>query len=93
MGILTDDMKQVVSEQKLRVCPGGLPILSPKGSTGDDVPGLQDGVGLARERGLQVVRGADPGQPRPHDQHVDVLRHRDAACRDRSRFSSPSMTS
>ena len=38
MGILTDDMKRVVSEQKLgfyaTVCPDGSPNLSPKGSTG-----------------------------------------------------------
>jgi Pyridoxamine 5'-phosphate oxidase len=37
MGILTDDMKRVVSEQQLgfcaTVCPGGSPNLSPKGST------------------------------------------------------------
>jgi len=38
MGILTDDMKRVVSEQKLgfcaTVCPDGSPNLSPKGSSG-----------------------------------------------------------
>ena len=38
MGILSDDMKRVVSEQKLgfceTVCPDGSPNLSPKGSTG-----------------------------------------------------------
>ncbi|MGH3256062.1 MAG: pyridoxamine 5'-phosphate oxidase family protein [Streptosporangiaceae bacterium] len=38
MGILTDDMKRVVSEQNLgfcaTVCPDGSPNLSPKGSTG-----------------------------------------------------------
>ena len=38
MGILTDDMKRLVSEQKLgfcaTVCPDGSPNLSPKGSTG-----------------------------------------------------------
>src|SRR5579859_7320825 len=38
MGTLTDDMKRVVSEQKLgfcaTVCPDGSPNLSPKGSTG-----------------------------------------------------------
>jgi predicted pyridoxine 5'-phosphate oxidase superfamily flavin-nucleotide-binding protein len=37
MGILTDDMKRVVAEQKLAfhatVCPDGSPNLSPKGST------------------------------------------------------------
>src|SRR6266496_4004430 len=59
----------------------------------DGVAGLQDGVGLARERGLEVMRSADPGQPRPDDQDVDVLAHRRAACRARSRFSSPATTS
>jgi predicted pyridoxine 5'-phosphate oxidase superfamily flavin-nucleotide-binding protein len=38
MGILTDDMKRLVNEQKLgfcaTVCPDGSPNLSPKGSTG-----------------------------------------------------------
>jgi Pyridoxamine 5'-phosphate oxidase len=38
MGILTDDMKWLVNEQKLgfcaTVCPDGSPNLSPKGSTG-----------------------------------------------------------
>ena len=37
MGILTDDMKRVVSEQRLgfiaTVCPDGTPNLSPKGTT------------------------------------------------------------
>jgi len=37
MGILTDDMKRVVSEQQLgfiaTVCPDGTPNLSPKGTT------------------------------------------------------------
>jgi uncharacterized protein len=37
MGILTDDMKRVVTEQKLcfiaTVCPDGTPNLSPKGTT------------------------------------------------------------
>jgi uncharacterized protein len=37
MGILTDDMKRLVDEQKLAfhatVCPDGSPNLSPKGST------------------------------------------------------------
>lgn len=37
MGILTDDMKRVISEQRLgfvaTVCPDGTPNLSPKGST------------------------------------------------------------
>jgi len=37
MGILTDDMKRVVDEQKLgfvaTVCPDGTPNLSPKGTT------------------------------------------------------------
>lgn len=37
LGILTDDMKRVVSEQKLgfvaTVCPDGTPNLSPKGTT------------------------------------------------------------
>jgi predicted pyridoxine 5'-phosphate oxidase superfamily flavin-nucleotide-binding protein len=37
MGILTDDMKRVVREQKLgfiaTVCPDGTPNLSPKGTT------------------------------------------------------------
>ena len=37
MGILTDDMKRVVKEQKLgfiaTVCPDGTPNLSPKGTT------------------------------------------------------------
>ena len=37
MGILTDDMKRVVNEQKLSfiatVCPDGTPNLSPKGTT------------------------------------------------------------
>jgi hypothetical protein len=37
MGILTDDMKRVVNEQKLgfiaTVCPDGTPNLSPKGTT------------------------------------------------------------
>jgi predicted pyridoxine 5'-phosphate oxidase superfamily flavin-nucleotide-binding protein len=37
MGILTDDMKRVVSEQRLgfvaTVCPDGSPNLSPKGTT------------------------------------------------------------
>ena len=37
MGILTDDMKCVVREQKLgfiaTVCPDGTPNLSPKGTT------------------------------------------------------------
>jgi hypothetical protein len=37
MGILTEDMKRVVSEQQLgfcaTVCPDGSPNLSPKGST------------------------------------------------------------
>jgi len=37
MGILTDDMKRLVAEQKLAfhatVCPDGSPNLSPKGST------------------------------------------------------------
>ena len=37
MGILTDDMKRIVSEQRLgfvaTVCPDGTPNLSPKGTT------------------------------------------------------------
>src|SRR5947209_17798433 len=37
MGILTEDMKRVVSEQRLgyfaTVCPDGTPNLSPKGTT------------------------------------------------------------
>jgi predicted pyridoxine 5'-phosphate oxidase superfamily flavin-nucleotide-binding protein len=37
MGILTDDMKRVISEQRLgfvaTVCPDGTPNLSPKGTT------------------------------------------------------------
>jgi hypothetical protein len=37
MGILTDDMKRLIDEQKLAfhatVCPDGSPNLSPKGST------------------------------------------------------------
>ncbi len=37
MGILTDDMKRVVKEQRLAfiatVCPDGTPNLSPKGTT------------------------------------------------------------
>ena len=37
MGILTDDMKRVVREQRLgfvaTVCPDGTPNLSPKGTT------------------------------------------------------------
>jgi uncharacterized protein len=37
MGILTDDMKRLVDEQKLAFhasfCPDGSPNLSPKGST------------------------------------------------------------
>jgi hypothetical protein len=36
-----------------------------------------------------VVGGADPGQPRPHDQDIDVFGHRAA----RSRFSSTASTS
>lgn len=42
MGILTEDMKRVVLEQRLgyvaTVCPDGTPSLSPKGTTtvGDD---------------------------------------------------------
>jgi hypothetical protein len=70
MGILTNDMKRVVSEQKLgfcaTVCHDGSPNLSPKGSTGvwDD----------------------------DHLFFADIC-HWDAARRDRSRFSSRSMTS
>jgi len=37
MGILTDDMKRVIAEQRLgfvaTVCPDGTPNLSPKGTT------------------------------------------------------------
>ena len=57
-----------------------------------DIAGLEDDVGPAGERGLQVVRSADPGQPGPDDQHVDVLAHwRTAPRRGRSRFSACAM--
>src|SRR5262249_37743668 len=39
----------------------------------DDIAGFEDRVGLARERRLDVLRGADPGQPRPADQDLDLL--------------------
>jgi hypothetical protein len=61
----------------------------------DDVPGLEDRVRLGRERGLQVMGRADPGQPRPHDQDVTVFNHFGLGHLDpaRRRFSSRAITS
>jgi hypothetical protein len=39
----------------------------------DGVAGLEDGPTRPRELGPHVVRGTDARQPRPHDQHVEVL--------------------
>jgi len=60
MGILTDDMKRVVREQRLgyiaTVCPDGTPNLSPKGTTGvwDD-----DHLMFADIRSPQSVRNIE----------------------------------
>jgi predicted pyridoxine 5'-phosphate oxidase superfamily flavin-nucleotide-binding protein len=60
MGILTDDMKRVVREQRLgyiaTVCPDGTPNLSPKGTTGvwDD-----DHLVFAEIRSPQSVRNIE----------------------------------
>jgi predicted pyridoxine 5'-phosphate oxidase superfamily flavin-nucleotide-binding protein len=64
MGILTDDMKRVVREQRLgfvaTVCPDGTPNLSPKGTTTvwDD-----DHLVLAHICSPTTV--ANPAWPRP----------------------------
>src|SRR5690606_954098 len=39
----------------------------------DGAPGLEDGVGGPRAAVLQVVGGADAGEPGPDDQDVEVL--------------------
>ncbi len=60
MGILTDDMKRVVSEQRLgfvaTVCPDGTPNLSPKGTTAvlDD-----DHLVFADLRSPQTIRNLE----------------------------------
>lgn len=60
MGILTDDMKRVVDEQRLdfvaTVCPDGTPNLSPKGTTAvwDD-----DHIVFADLRSPQTVRNLE----------------------------------
>jgi uncharacterized protein len=67
MGILTDDMKRVVREQRLgfiaTVCPDGTPNLSPKGTTGvwDD-----DHLVFADIRSPQSVRNIE------HNPSVEV---------------------
>src|ERR1700677_2951862 len=39
----------------------------------DAIPGLEDRVALIRAVCLQVVAGADAGQPGPYDQHVHMF--------------------
>jgi predicted pyridoxine 5'-phosphate oxidase superfamily flavin-nucleotide-binding protein len=67
MGILTDDMKRIVREQRLgyiaTVCPDGTPNLSPKGTTAvwDD-----DHLVFADIRSPQSVRNIE------HNPSVEV---------------------
>ena len=67
MGILTEDMKRIVREQRLgyiaTVCPDGTPNLSPKGTTGvwDD-----DHLVFADIRSPQSVRNIE------HNPSVEV---------------------
>ncbi|HYZ92835.1 MAG TPA: pyridoxamine 5'-phosphate oxidase family protein [Actinomycetota bacterium] len=60
MGILTDDMKRVVSEQKLgfyaTVCPDGTPNLSPKGTT---VVWDDDHIAFCNIRSPQTIRNLE----------------------------------
>ena len=102
MGILTDDMKRVVREQRMgfiaTVCPDGTPNLSPKGTTAvwDD-----DHLALCRP-GLTHHDGQPPPQPGTgaqrggcvRSQGLPVQGHRElrgeGASRCSTRYATPS---
>jgi hypothetical protein len=74
MGILTDDMKRVVSEQRLgfyaTVCPDGTPNLSPKGTTAvwDD-----DHIVFADLRSPQTIANIQQSSPSIEVNVVDPI--------------------